>query len=145
MTEATGAGIGGGRMPAGKAGEVLSESKAVAARLGIEILLMDAGLVLGNTHIESAIEHASRAFGRGRNVATTKMLEVMLYASGERQLSSAIEKMGVRPATTSVAVVVSDRSRLADVFESLHIERDDSVLEGDVSKLAAFGITKGEI
>jgi KEOPS complex subunit Cgi121 len=145
VIDVAGAGIGGGRIPAGKADDLLSKSKALAAKLGIEILLMDADLILGKVHIESALEHASRAFERGRNAATTKMLEVMLYASGERQLSSAIEKMGVKAATTRVAVVVSEQSTLADVFQSLDIERDDGVLEGDVSKLANFGIAKEEI
>jgi KEOPS complex subunit Cgi121 len=129
VIDVAGAGIGGGRIPAGKADGLLSESKVLAARLGIE----------------TALEHASRAFERGGNAATTKMLEVMLYASGERQLSSAIEKMGVKAATTRVAVVVSEQSKLADVFQSLDIERDDGVLEGDISKLAAFGIAKEEI
>ena len=145
MIDVAGAGIGGGRIPAGKVDDLLSRSKALAAELGIEILLMDADVILGKVHIESALEHASRAFERGTNVASTRMLEVMLYASGERQLSSAIGKMGIKAATTRVAVVNSGQSRQAEVFESLAIERDDRVLEGDTSKLAAFRIPQEEI
>jgi KEOPS complex subunit Cgi121 len=145
VIDGAGAGIGGGRISAGRADDLLSRSKALAAELGIEILLMDADVILGKIHIESALEHASRAFERGTNVASTRMLEVMLYASGERQLSSAIGKMGIMAATTRVAVVNSGRSKQAEVFESLAIERDDRVLEPDISKLAAFGIAMEEI
>jgi len=142
MKGSAGVGIYGGRIRPGKAMNILDESRAIASELGIEILLMDADLVFGRIHIESAVEHAFRAFERGTEVAETKMLEVMLYSSGERQLSSAIEKMGLKSITRSVAVIVSDPSKMSNVLSTLDIKRDDSVLDGDVSKLRAFGISK---
>lgn len=134
--------IAGGRIGRGRGEAILAEGKKLAVRLGVEILLMNADLVFGKDHVESAIEHADRAFKRGTNVATSKMMEVMLYASGERQLSTAIKKLGLKKGTTRVVLVVSDSRRVDEVLRDLKISRDDSVLEGRAEKLRAFGLSQ---
>ncbi len=138
-------GIGGGRIDPKRVKGVFDKAKELEKGLGVEILLMDADLVFGKEHIESAVEHAIRAFERDKNVASTKMMEVLLYASGERQLSTAIKKMGIGTKTRDVAVVVSDCERLDDVVTTLGIRRDDSKLEGRVEMLGRFGISKKAI
>ncbi len=140
MREGT-VGIGGGGVRR-KAGSLIDRAKDLARRLDIEILLMDADFIFGRVHVETAVEHAYRAFERRTNAAATSMLEVMLYASGERQLSTAIDKLGVKSDTKRVAVVVSDDKRLDEVFKSLAVERDDTVLEGRAENLPAFGISR---
>ena len=142
MTRSSGVGIGGGRIRPQRAARLLDESKDLAGRKGIEILIMDADMIFGRVHIESAVEHAFRAFERGKNVAVTRMMEVMLYASGERQLSAAIKKMGVGSGTVRVAVVVLDGSKLSDVMRDLEVKQDDGVLDGDPDRLSAFGISR---
>ncbi len=134
--------IAGGRIGRGRGEAILAEGKKLAVRLGVEILLMNADLVFGKDHVESAIEHAERAFKRGTNVATSKMMEVMLYASGERQLSTAIKKLGLKKGTTRVVLVVSDSRRVDEVLRDLKVSRDDSVLEGRAEKLRAFGLSQ---
>jgi len=135
-------GIGGGILPPGKGETIVEKAKALASDMGVDILLMDADMVFGKVHIETAIEHADRAFERGSNVAGTRMMEVMLYASGERQLSAAIEKMGVGRGTRRLAVVVSDSKRLVEVMRALGAKRDDGVLDGRFENLAKFGISR---
>ena len=138
-------GIGGGRVDQKRVKGIFEKAKNLEQRLGVEILLMDADLVFGKEHIESAVEHATRAFERDKNVASTKMMEVLLYASGERQLSTANKKMGIGPKTRDVTVVVSDYKKLDEVATTLGIKRDDSKLEGRVEMLGRFGISKKAI
>lgn len=138
-------GIGGGLISGRTADSVLEEAVKIAEDLNVEILLMDADMVFGKIHIESAVEHAARAFENETNTATSRMMEVMLYASGERQLSTAIKKMGIKDKTERIAVIVSDSKKLEEVMDSLDIRRDDTVLEGKVENLPAFGITEKEI
>jgi len=133
--------ICGGRITPGRSRGIVAEAKRLGDRLGIEILLMDARMVFGRVHVESAVEHAARAFKRGTNVASSMMMEVLLYASGERQLSSAIEKMGVRDGTRQVAIVVSDRMKQKTILRELGISADDSVLGARAGRLTAFGVT----
>ena len=44
----------------------------------------------------SAVEHAIRAFERKTNTTNSLEKEIILYASGERQLKLAIPKIGIK-------------------------------------------------
>lgn len=109
-----------------------------------EILVLDADMVCGRDHLISAVEHATRAFERGTNAASTLLMETLLYASGERQISRAVEKMGVRPGCERFAFVFFD-SRAEEVLRSLKMARDDSVLEPSKEKAIRMGISEEEI
>ena len=123
----------------------MERAKSLASESGVDILLMDADMVFGKVHIDTAIEHADRAFERRSNVAGTRMMEIMLYSSGERQLSTAIKKMGVGRGTRRLAVVVSDAKRLDEVVMALGARRDDGVLDGRPGNLSRFGVSKKAI
>lgn len=110
-----------------------------------EAQMMDAGLVFGTTHILSACEHAQRAFDEGRNSSRTLATEVLLYASGERQISESIEKMGIKDGTTEFCIVLLGEADIEGLVHDLGLKEDDSVLEGDISKLRAFGISQKEM
>lgn len=110
-----------------------------------EAQVMDAGLVFGTTHILSAFEHAQRAFDEGRNSSRTLATEVLLYASGERQISESIEKMGIKDGTTEYCIVLMGEADIEGLIQHLGLKEDDSVLEGDISKLRAFGISQKEM
>ena len=109
-----------------------------------QVLALDAGMVCGREHLESAVEHALRAFARGTNSANSVTMETMLYASGERQISKAREKMSVKQGADSVALVLFGASK-DDVLEITGLEEDDTVLECSRSKLIRFGIEPGEL
>lgn len=118
-----------------------------ASSLPEEIVLMDADMVCGHDHLESAVVHARRAFDRGSNAANTLGMEVILYASGERQISKAKKKMGLRPGTERVAVVVlsPEDSDMDRVLGRLGLERDDDVLKWSPDKGSAFGLDPSEM
>src|SRR4030066_37882 len=58
-----------------------------------DVLVLRSDMVFGLDHIRSALYHAKRAMDQGRNASNTLVMETLLYASGERQLQSAIRKL----------------------------------------------------
>ncbi|HUV61016.1 MAG TPA: KEOPS complex subunit Cgi121 [Thermoplasmata archaeon] len=100
-------GLNAWRMEArpGEAKGVMQELLEAAKKTGAEVLIVDGKLVFGWEHLASAIFHARKAIAEGRNSSESLAMESLLYASGERQLSSAIKKMSVSDATSSIVVV----------------------------------------
>lgn len=90
----------------GEARELMQKMLGDASAKGVEILVADGEMVFGREHIASAVFHARRAIDEGRNSSDSLAMETLLYASGERQLSSAISKMSVSDETTAVAMVL---------------------------------------
>ncbi len=107
-------------------------------------LALDAGMVCGREHLESAVEHARRAFDRGTNSANDIMMETMLYASGERQISKAREKMGVKEASGEVALILFGAHK-QEVLLISGLTEDESVLVCTEDKLRRFGIGPREL
>ena len=113
------------------------------------IQVFNADLIYGKNHLISATEHAFRAMKQKTNTTNSLAMEILLYASGERQLKLAIPKMGIKKGNNNIAFVftnsnISDRI-VNDVLKQLDLERDDKVLEGDVNTLKNFGLNKKEI
>ena len=109
-----------------------------------EVLALDADLVCGREHLESAVEHAHRAFDRGTNSSNNMMMETMLYSSGERQISKAQEKMSVKAGSDRVALVLFGAHK-NEVLQIAGLEEDETVLECTGQKLARFGIGPREL
>ena len=127
----------------------LQEIGSFAKNNNIVIQAFDADVIYGKNHLISAVEHAIRAMDRKTNTTNSLEMEVLLYASGERQLKIAIPKMGVRKGKVNVAIVfaeekISDES-IDELLERLSLIRDDKVIEGDIDTLKKFGISENEI
>jgi KEOPS complex subunit Cgi121 len=105
---------------------------------------MDADMVCGRDHLRSAAMHARRSFDRGANACSTLGVETVLYASGERQISKAVIKMGLRPGTERIALALFDADVDA-ILQALGLQRDDDVLEPSEEKSRRFGITEAEL
>ena len=116
-----------------------------ASELDAEMVLMDADKVCGVEHLDSAVLHARRAFERGTNASNTLGMEVILYASGEKQISKAKKKMGLHQETDKVAVIVLGPENLNDVLGDLGLKRDDSLLDCSLEKALAFGVDRKEL
>ncbi len=118
-----------------------------ASELDAEIVLMDADMVCGVDHLDSAVFHARRAFERGTNASNTLGMEVILYASGERQISKAKKKMGLHQETENVALVVlgPEDADVDKVLHDLELERDDALLRCSLEKGKAFGVDRNEL
>jgi len=119
------------------------------------IQLFDADVIYGKNHLISAAEHAVRAFERETNTTNSLGMEILLYASGERQLKLAISKMGIKAGRGNVAFVLADdikdakckiSNQLTDELLKLaSLKRDDKVLNGNEDTLRKFGISENEI
>ena len=116
---------------------------AVVPSLG-DIQLLDARLVCGRDHLVAAAEHAERAMREGTAVANSLSVELVVYASGERQINEAIAKMGIRDDTTEFAVVHFGGD-FVQALEALRLTRDDAVLSVTPAKLRSFGLTEAEL
>ena len=119
------------------------------------IQLFDADVIYGKNHLISAVEHAVRAFKRKANTTNSLVMEILLYASGERQLKLAISKMGIKTGKVNVAFVLIDdikdakgkiSNQLTDeLLKLVSLKRDDKVLDGNEDTLRKFGISENEI
>ncbi len=130
--------------------QILSLSK----KYKIVIQVIDADIVYGKNHLISASQHAVRAFGQKKNSTNSLAMEILLYASGERQIQRAIQKVGIKKGNVNIALVfvdeVQENGKVSDtivgkILEVLNLTRDDKVLEGDIDTLRKFGITQQEL
>jgi len=110
-----------------------------------DVLCMDAYMVCGREHIESALEHARRAIRNGNNSSSGLAMETMLYASGEKQLAKARDKMGLKAGTEHLAILFIGPGPKDDELKRLGLHRDDAVLEFSLQKALNFGIEPNEL
>jgi KEOPS complex subunit Cgi121 len=122
---------------------LLKKVEQISKELNIELQLVDASKVYGMEHLEIAAEKAIRAFNEGRNFGKTLAVEVILYASGKRQIAQALKFMGLREGIKelgAVAISGPGDNIPPDIEKRLGLERNDEVLEGSDDVLEAFGI-----
>lgn len=122
---------------------------------GVVFQLLDAGLVAGPEHLLISAINAMRAFELSLNVSSDLGLEILTFASAQRQISNAIKLMGLKPGKLDVAaVVVADSEETAEealevLAEELGALRDDSVLKLDEQKAEriaeTFKLSENEI
>ena len=94
--------------------DFLSGLKTIAHKYAVTIQAMDAELIAGEEHIKSAVEKAIRALKRERGITSDLGLEILLYASGRRQIERALG-MGVTEGKKNVAIVIVDERSEKDL------------------------------
>jgi KEOPS complex subunit Cgi121 len=119
------------------------------------VQFFDAELVATWQHLYFAVLNALLAFTNGRNISKTVAMEVMLYASAQRQIRKAIQLIGVKRASANVAVVIigesseSLRAVLSAVSKHIGVKPDETVLELTNEKIQsirkAFGVSTEEL
>lgn len=119
---------------------VLEVVASLGESRGKEIQILDATMIFGREHLEAAAEKTVRAFSEGRNISKTMATELLLYAGAERQISTAIRKMGIKEGLEEIAVVIFGDEDIDQIIDELGWVRDDSVLEPDLGNLEKFGI-----
>ena len=104
---------------------------------GFGVQPVRADMVFGDDHIKTAYMHAARAFARGTNSSGDLMTELLMYAACETQIAKAIEKMKVTSQNGIVLCIspMIEATRLQDMLAGLGLERDDSLMDADESKL----------
>jgi len=121
----------------------------------IPLQVFDAAVIAGQQHLLFATLNAVTAFEQGQRISENLAVEILLYASGQRQISKAIELIGVKPTTVTIAVAfltaTPDDAEAMEAKFSKVIPgvRDDRVLEfqeGKVERVInAFAVTDQEL
>ncbi len=125
--------------------EVMAQLRGFAARHGVVVQPFDPSLVFGREHVASAVGHAIRAWRQGRASSRSLGGEVLLYASGERQLSAALPKMGLKGRVSSIALAVIGTCPVEELLGVLGWARDDGILTPEGKDPVAYGLSPEEI
>ncbi len=117
---------------------ITKEAKAA----GADVLVLRSDMIFGLDHLRSALYHAMTSFLEGTNSSDSLAMETLLYASGERQLNSAIRKMSVDASTRRIVV-----ARLQGDFRPRPGWKELEARASDISKerLIRFGVTEQEL
>ena len=100
-----------------------------------DIQFFDAELIATQEHLHFAVLNALQAFQNKTNVSKSPAMETMLYASAQRQIQKAIQRCGIKPETTSMAVIIvgENPTQLETVLQAITacvgVEPDEKVLE----------------
>jgi len=120
-----------------------------------EVQFFDAELIAGWEHLYFAVLNALKAFENRLNISNSLAVEILLYASAQRQIKKAVELLGIKPDSLNVAVLVLADTELKankTLKAILHLmpgKNDDSVLELTNEKIDGikklFGISEPEL
>lgn len=127
----------------GEGTRLMDAVMARASAAGVEVLVLEGTMVFGKDHLRSALHHATRAIEEGANSSQSRPMETLLYASGERQLSSAIKKMSVSEDTEEIVVARLTRGEFGP--EPAWTPVPDRPATLDRSRLLRFGISAAEL
>jgi tRNA threonylcarbamoyladenosine modification (KEOPS) complex Cgi121 subunit len=119
------------------------------------VQFFNAELVATWQHLYFAALNALTAFRNKRNISKNVAIEVMLYASAQRQIRKAIALVGVKPDPARIAAVImgetpgSVRTVLSAVSKRIGTDPDETVLELSKSKMRSirrtFDISEKEL
>ena len=125
---------------------VLAQINKIAEKTGSTIVLFDAEMVAGPDHIRSAVRHAERSFASGKPVARTLSMEILLYASGQRQCSLA-PKFGLHTGENLlfVAILGGDAGQAQQLLQGVVSFAVHGVTASRPTLMEEFGITEEEI
>ncbi|MDD2665594.1 MAG: KEOPS complex subunit Cgi121 [Methanocellales archaeon] len=120
----------------------------VAKKHRVIVQAIDANQIASRDHILFAVEKASRAMREGRNIAKDLGLEILLYASGKRQIEQAMS-MGVHSGKNYVAIVIIGDDTTGASSELKTVLHEAPVLDYTECKkrklVKTFDITEAEI
>jgi tRNA threonylcarbamoyladenosine modification (KEOPS) complex Cgi121 subunit len=100
----------------------------------VETQFFDADLIATPEHLYFAILNALQAIKDKTNISKSAAMETMLYASAQRQIQKAIERCGIKPQTTRMAVVAIGQAPeeigivLQELAKWMGTEPDETVL-----------------
>jgi len=122
---------------------------------GVEVQFFDAGRVATWEHLFFAALNALTAFKNKENISKSLAMETLLYAAAERQITRAVELVGIRATSSEVAVLIIGKeprkmkSALSMVSKDIGGQRDEGILELSKDKVATIGrvfsISKAEL
>ena len=107
------------------------------------IQLFRADRIFGEEHLQTAAEMAIRSWDRNPRAKTLGM-EILLYAAAERQISGAIDKLGISQELTSFAILTVGKAQPDIVLKTLDLKEAD-VLGPEGKDHSIFNITEEEM
>ena len=116
---------------------------------GVHIVLFNAEMMAGMSHVRSALRHAFRAFDQGTAISNSPEMEALLYASGTRQCRSGL-RFGIHPGKNRVYLCIcpGNSKALEDLLKDGTIVNEDwNILSPEKVKRLTnqFGITPEEL
>jgi len=128
---------------------LISALKDLQSRYGCVAQALDADLIVSERQVIFAAEKALAAFSEGRNIAKDMGMEIMRYASGERQIERAFV-IGITDRTRRIALVLVNSGEESSWPESLDlsgvIELDGRGYAFDAAAvIEVFHITAAEL
>lgn len=106
----------------------------------VDVQFFDAELIATQEHLYFAVMNALQAFKNETNVSKSLAMETMLYVSAQRQIQKAIQRCGIKPETTNMAVVLIGedpaklKEALLEITSFVGSQPDDDVLKMSPSK-----------
>lgn len=125
---------------------ILAQINDIAEKTGSTIVLFDAEKVAGPNHIRSAVRHAERSFATGKPVARTLAMEILLYASGQRQCSLA-PRFGLHAGENVLFVVIlgGDAEYTRELLDGIVSFAAHGMTASRATLVKEFGITEAEL
>jgi KEOPS complex subunit Cgi121 len=123
----------------------LQKLKKISNDEKMTIQAFDADKLAGEKHIKFAVQKAINSFERKRNIANDLGKEIILYASGTRQINKAM-KLGIHAGENNIVLVAVGKCPDFSAFEEI---LPKPVLQYNESKkeviMRMFGITQNEL
>lgn len=117
------------------------EQRAKTVRSVVAIQFFDARLIATWEHLYFAVLNALTAFKNGVNISKSLAMEILLFASAERQIRKATKLVGIEPSTSEIAVVLVDNQRgnlksvCSEISTRVNGRHADSVLDLSPNKV----------
>ncbi len=137
-------GLAGGRRKPGPVEEVLEKLRVADGRWGTTTQAFDARRVAGRVHLAHAARLALLFHSRGSGFADSLAAELVCWTAADRQIRRALERVGLREDSRTVALVsVGERREsvegaLGEIFGTGVVRREDGVMELSPSKRKAL-------
>jgi KEOPS complex subunit Cgi121 len=104
-------------------------------KVGAAVQFFDAKHVAGPQHLYFAALHALNAFDKNTAISNNLAVEALLYASAQRQITKAVQMLGINEDTSELAALIMTKKGhekpdcIRQVTEMVPGERDDAVLD----------------
>src|SRR5665647_2061860 len=86
--------------------EIFLKTKRKEKQENIDIQFFEAELIASQEHLYFAVLNALQAFKNKTNLSKSIAMEIMLYASAQRQIQKAINRAGIKPQTQNMALII---------------------------------------
>ena len=136
--------IFGARGQIGRIENVLPIISKLEKQNNSTVQLFRADRIFGKEHLQTAAELATRAWAESPRTKTLGM-EIMLYAAAERQISGAIDKLGVQDDTNETAIITIGQINPKEVLTALNLQMADDVLDAENKDYSIFQISQEEL